>query len=276
MTEISFDEAGRLPAAGDNVAIASRRLEQGTAILRGNGALRARLHGDGGPPLRRGAGRAGSGAAVLGSPLRRRDRRHPARVVRLQPGDAGSAERPQDRLRAPGRPELRGSHPALRARQGPLPAGPAGAPPRAAGHVFGVRAGTARRRHPQLRRHPGNDVEDRQLRPPAGGAPAGGGRRQLRRRGCDRPYRGRRLRHSQQQGAAAAHPGGVRRPPQRRRPARRRLRQRIGLQRAVARVPARRRLRHRRNAPRASCRSPAVSTTLSPRARGWSGDGWIP
>ena len=35
MTEISFDAAGRLPAAGDNVAIASRRLEQGTAILRG-------------------------------------------------------------------------------------------------------------------------------------------------------------------------------------------------------------------------------------------------
>ena len=36
MTEIGFDEAGRLPAAGDNVAIASRRLEQGTAILRGS------------------------------------------------------------------------------------------------------------------------------------------------------------------------------------------------------------------------------------------------
>ena len=36
MIEIGFDDAGRLPAAGDNVAIASRRLEQGTAILRGN------------------------------------------------------------------------------------------------------------------------------------------------------------------------------------------------------------------------------------------------
>jgi len=31
----AFDEVGRIPAPGDNVAIATRRLEAGTVIARG-------------------------------------------------------------------------------------------------------------------------------------------------------------------------------------------------------------------------------------------------
>ena len=36
MTEFDFDRIGRLPAPGDNVAIASRHLEEGTVIRYGN------------------------------------------------------------------------------------------------------------------------------------------------------------------------------------------------------------------------------------------------
>src|SRR5882724_4300806 len=37
MPPLAFDSAGRLPAPGDNVAIAIRRLEAGTAVELGNG-----------------------------------------------------------------------------------------------------------------------------------------------------------------------------------------------------------------------------------------------
>ncbi len=72
--QFEFATVGRLPAPGDNVAIATRRLEAGTEIAYADSLITSGLHRDGGTPLRRGRNPAWCTAPVVGAAVWRGSR----------------------------------------------------------------------------------------------------------------------------------------------------------------------------------------------------------
>ena len=119
----TLESIARLPMAGDNTAIAIRRLEAGELVRLDGQAGAALAHGAGGPPLRRAADRVRRAASLLAPALRRGDAAHRAGRVCVQRTHAQVAAQPQRGGRAAGRGQLRRSRHRLRHRPGDLPAG---------------------------------------------------------------------------------------------------------------------------------------------------------
>ena len=243
---LTFDEVGRLPAPGDNVAIATRRIEAGTrvahegseftvphTVLEGHRFAVERI-GEGedllswgltfgqatkdiGPATTRATRRSCACCASATGPPKARLGRRPRRYPRPGRGQA-SGRVPQRGLDLPGEPNFRDAELEAYVLDEETFRPGSGSTVRRAAHLHGLPARRGPwRRDAQLRRRDGRHLAAHRVREGAG---VGDERRRRRLRERERhslrsPHRRRRGPHAEQPGPPAAHLERVHGQPQR-------------------------------------------------------------